>query len=160
MPRNMQLSWLEAKDSAERAAWVDVFRESNSITLGKAIARVFTERDAHWDWQAPMPSGSSQELALWTPPPPPRQRQRQNKKGKKGTKGGGKGKKKNGNLTPGTVAEALPSGAALCPDWQKGTCWYPRQAKCKKGLHKCGKVLSTGNICARPYHGAHKCKNT
>ena len=68
LPRSMQLQWLESKDSAERAAWVDGFRVNSHITVGKVIARACLERDAHWDWHAPVACAHS---ACWPAPGAP-----------------------------------------------------------------------------------------
>ena len=61
-------------------------------------------------------------------------------------------------LKPGTVATKLRNGQALCPDFQTGKC-ETKGASCSKGLHRCGKVTSSGRPCGMRFHGAHNCRS-
>ena len=49
-PENQRLKWLEAQDTADRAMWVELYR-NGSDTLGVVIQNVMQHRDAHWSSQ-------------------------------------------------------------------------------------------------------------
>ena len=169
VPEPYRLAWLEKTDIAERAAWVAEFRGTLD-SLGTVVQTLFDRRAAHWEVPV-MP-----QMTPRTPPPPnmlaltdaPAKRprgQRRKEQGKGGGKGGGK--KGGGRPTPpprngpppGSTAQKLKDGKALCGDFQRNTCQIPKGTNCPKGLHRCGKVLPSGRICGMSNHGASECRN-
>ncbi|CAE7396468.1 unnamed protein product [Symbiodinium sp. CCMP2592] len=62
-----KLSWLQHKDTEERAVWVSKFRESTK-TLGAVVREVLDLRDAHW---IPVQAGSASEALSASPAKPP-----------------------------------------------------------------------------------------
>ncbi|CAE7363164.1 unnamed protein product, partial [Symbiodinium sp. CCMP2592] len=122
-----KLSWLQHKDTEERAVWVSKFRESTK-TLGAVVREVLDLRDAHW---IPVQAGSASEALSASPAKPPQ--------------GGAPqpppkpssfalGKSVNGKK----VAQMMKDGKRLCQDYQEGRCARGKQCP---DLHRCGVVL-------------------
>ena len=44
-----QLFWLKDRDGEERATWAKFFRESEGLTFGFVINKIWHMRDAYWD---------------------------------------------------------------------------------------------------------------
>ncbi|CAE7812806.1 unnamed protein product [Symbiodinium sp. CCMP2592] len=137
-----KLSWLQHKDTEERAVWVSKFRESTK-TLGAVVREVLNLRDAHW---IPVQSGSASEALSASPAKPPQ--------------GGAPqpppkpsafalGKSVNGKK----VAQMMEDGKRLCQDYQEGRCARGKQCP---DLHRCGVVLKGESSCIaqiNPCHG-------
>ena len=66
MPEAPRLSWLEARDVAERAQWVSQFRERDE-SLGQVVSAIMEKRDAHWE----VPVQSIAGRPTFSPQPPP-----------------------------------------------------------------------------------------
>ena len=125
------LAWIKHKDEADRAVWVDKYRNSTE-SLGQIIAATLVSREAMWE----VPS----QLA---PPPPPAQQPdggRQRQPNPPTRPEGGKQQPKKA-----TIANRMRDGTKLCNAYQRGKC----KAQNCQFTHKCGRVLRGGRVCGQ-----------
>ena len=153
MPEASRLTWLEERDTADRAAWASQFH-NGSEPLGEVVKAVMEKRGAYWDKPIqnmvapPKPACQPQQ-------PRASQDSRKQAQGQQQPPSSSSSPKK---MKPGTTADALLDGKTLCPDYNSGKCNI-KGPSCDKGLHKCAKVLRGGRPCGMSYHGAHNCRN-
>ena len=144
-------AWLERVDLAERAVWVSMFRDGGA-TVGEVVKQTMDRRGAHWDPPTVVKVDVHQQrMGLeqdFQPPELPIKEEESVRR-----KAGNAGAK----LAPGTIASAFRDGQKLCPEFQRGECRV-KAARCKKGLHRCGKVTHRGRVCGMNFHGASTCR--
>ena len=130
VPHTKQLTWLQHRDEAERARWVDQHRNT-SMELGAIVHTTFYQRESMWE--PPLDDDVSTQKQFGSPQPK--------------TAGKGKGKeaskKAPADASAGSIASHFRDGTKLCAAFQtaKGC---PKK-ECDK--HLCAVVLSSGRVC-------------
>ena len=137
LPESNRIHVLEHLDRTERAEWAQRFANKGD-TLGRIIAQVYQERDAHWLATPPMaaPSSTAREPSSAAVPEPSRP-----------AASGGK------------MAQALRDRKPLCRNWQNGRCPDQQARSCADGEHLCAHLLKSGRVCGNPGHIGSKCSN-
>ena len=136
---HMAVGWIQRKDEAERAVWVDRFRHSTE-SLGEIIQHTLQTREAMWELPTP-------EVRLTRTPG--------------GGRPGAKRKPVPGAASkappvkppPKNRAEALRDGTRLCLGFNQGKCTYSSR-KCNY-THQCSVVKPNGDACG----GRHSAMN-
>ena len=160
MPAKVALDWIQKRDEADRAVWVDRYRNTKK-GLGEVILETIVAREAMWELPSDGFASIRQIPALPSagtvndPPPPPNPHGRNDRK----NRGNGNRDKKNGQGNGGRgrikTKLTLKDGTKLCPAYQSGGC---NAKDCKKGKHLCAGLLKTGRCCGNP-HPAKECRN-
>ena len=145
------LQWLQKRDEADRAVWVDRYRNS-TFTLGQVIAQVMVLREAVWELQvgpqAAVATGN-QDNRRRPHEEPVKDVQSPTKKPTKEAQSPVKGKMPK-------LADKLRDGTKLCRGFQYGSC--TGGATCQKGRHICAAELKSGRVCGGR-HAAGECNN-
>ena len=149
IPPAQALAWVQAKDEAERTAWVERFRESDK-PLGVVINECLQMRESCWEYEKPVPvRATPPELAIVPyvqPPPNP-----------KGVVNPNVGAQVDLRRPPKVIKYQLKNGTKLCAEFQANKCKH-KAGKCPKGKHLCGGCEKSGRVCGGN-HSPLKCNN-
>ena len=123
------LAWVKHKDEADRAVWVDKYRNTTE-TLGQIIATTLISREAMWE--VPQQALS---LPPHAPPNPYVDKQQTGQRRDNNQQGGKRPQ----------LASKMRDGTRLCNAYQTGKC---KNESCKFA-HKCARVTKQGRVCGQ-----------
>ena len=165
-----QLFWLKDRDGEERATWAKFFRESEGLTFGFVINKIWHSRIACWDphvgggrrnapvnlvaarpARQPRARGVKRKISpgqqVTLRPNPKAAAARKTKKKAKGQGKGGSQKR----------ASVMRSGDKKCAAWNEGKCPVKAES-CDAGKHVCNAFTDKNNrVCAMKNHKGKDC---
>ena len=155
LPYFKAVPWIQAKDEADRAEWIERMRRS-ALPLGKIVKQVYEARAALWE----IPD----EKAAPPPPAPadrPVKRPRGAPSGEKGGKDNKRLRDKADSAEPQVIntnhktTDLMKDGSKICRDWNKGGCKEP----CVHGFKHVCNALIKNRACGMRNHRSIHCRN-